>query len=226
MAVKHAKILEKDQYTHLLKVVAKGEHPLRDEVTIKISFRCGLRPGEIAKLRWRNNILDAQGKVGSVLRVTSDVSKRNVERDIPMPTDLQDALRRLRARRPEDEFVFYALHNNVHPKVPAFTKRGEPIIDKETGGQKMIPDPDWKPGGVRPNTVSQYFTRLYKSVKYDGCSGHSGRRTAITVWCRKANTKNCSLRDVQDLAGHAFLDTTATYIEPSPHQHRLVEEAW
>ena len=46
-----------------------------------------------------------------------------------------------------------------------------------------------------------------------GCSSHSGRRTFITRAARKVSEVGGSVRDVQQLAGHARLQTTQRYID-------------
>lgn len=63
------------------------------------------------------------------------------------------------------------------------------------------------------NGVAQWFLRLYRGLGFEGCSSHSGRRTAITSWARGITAAGGSLRDVQELAGHADLSMTARYIE-------------
>ena len=55
--------------------------------------------------------------------------------------------------------------------------------------------------------------RLYTSLKMDGCSSHSGRRTFITRAARRVSQVGGSLRDVQELAGHTSLAMTQRYIE-------------
>ncbi len=76
-----------------------------------------------------------------------------------------------------------------------------PIIFSERGG------------GLSPATVRLWFHRLYTSLKMDGCSSHSGRRTFITRAARKVSQVGGSLRDVQELAGHTSLAMTQRYIE-------------
>jgi integrase len=66
------------------------------------------------------------------------------------------------------------------------------------------------------NGVAVWFGRLYKSLGFEGCSSHSGRRTAITAWARGITAAGGSLRDVQHLAGHVSLDMTSRYVERSP----------
>jgi integrase/recombinase XerD len=67
------------------------------------------------------------------------------------------------------------------------------------------------------------FQRWYRHLGFVGCSSHSGRRTFITNAARKISTVGGSLKDVQELAGHANLRTTQRYIEPNPEaQVRVV----
>src|SRR5215831_17994248 len=68
-------------------------------------------------------------------------------------------------------------------------------------------------GGLSPATVRLWFHRLSPSLKMDGCSSHSGRRTFITRAARTVSQVGGSLRDVQELAGHTSLAMTQRYIE-------------
>lgn len=225
MAIKRAKTLVNKQFAKLLKIVQRSEHPLRDEIAVRLSFNAGLRAGEIARLRWLNNILGPTGLVMDTLHITSDVGKRAVERNIPLEPSLQALLRQLRRQRPEDEYVFYAIHNNKIPQVIVRDKRGQPMRDA-AGEVLKRDDPNWAPGQVTPNAVVQWFKRLYAMVDFQGCTSHSGRRTFITTRARMANLNQCSIRDVQELAGHRSLETTAAYIEPSEFQKDLVSAKW
>ena len=72
------------------------------------------------------------------------------------------------------------------------------------------------------NAVTLWFKRLYEAMGFQGCSSHSGRRTVITALARRANLFDCSLKDVQRLAGHARLETTEGYIEYSDNVPEMV----
>lgn len=69
------------------------------------------------------------------------------------------------------------------------------------------------------HALVMWFKRLYEKVGLEGCSSHSGRRTFITSMGRIMNNHQCSLKDIQLLAGHANIATTESYLEP---QKRVV----
>ena len=80
-------------------------------------------------------------------------------------------------------------------------------------------------GGLSPATVRLWFHRLYTSLKMDGCSSHSGRRTFITRAARRVSQVGGSLRDVQELAGHTSLAMTQRYIEGDTEAKRKLVRA-
>lgn len=75
---------------------------------------------------------------------------------------------------------------------------------------------------VGANTIQRYIGRVYESCGFQGCSSHSGRRTFITTAIRRAALFDCSLRDVQSMAGHSDLSTTQIYVDTSPGADALV----
>ena len=79
--------------------------------------------------------------------------------------------------------------------------RDGPVIQSDRGGH------------LRPSSVVNWFATLYRDLKLDGCSSHSGRRTFVTKAARMTHRAGGSLRDVQMLAGHRSLKTTEAYIE-------------
>jgi len=70
--------------------------------------------------------------------------------------------------------------------------------------------------------VTNWFFALYRNMGFEGCSSHSGRRTAITRWARRISSVGGSLRDVQALARHSSLAMTQRYIEVSEDACRKV----
>jgi integrase len=63
------------------------------------------------------------------------------------------------------------------------------------------------------SSVANWFSDLYRSLGFAGCSSHSGRRTFITKAARNIHRAGGSIRDVQELAGHRSLAMTQRYIE-------------
>ena len=77
--------------------------------------------------------------------------------------------------------------------------------------------------GMPPTSIVTWFTVLFASLGFEGCSSHSGRRTFITAAARNAHKTGCSLRDVQLLAGHKSIEITQGYIDGDTRgQRRLV----
>jgi integrase/recombinase XerD len=70
--------------------------------------------------------------------------------------------------------------------------------------------------------MTNWFWLLYKDLGFEGCSSHSGRRTAITKWARTISQHGGSMRDVQALARHSSLQQTQKYIEVSPDAMKRV----
>jgi len=74
-----------------------------------------------------------------------------------------------------------------------------------------------------PQAIVNMFQRWYRHLGFVGCSSHSGRRTFITNAARKISTVGGSLKNIQELAGHANLRTTQRYIDANPEaQVRVV----
>ena len=64
-------------------------------------------------------------------------------------------------------------------------------------------------------SMTNWFWVMYRDLGLEGCSSHSGRRTAITKWARTISQHNGSMRDVQALARHSSLQMTQRYVEVS-----------
>ncbi len=79
-------------------------------------------------------------------------------------------------------------------------------------------------GKMSPGSVVNWFQGVYTAIGLDGCTSHSGRRTFITNASRAVARAGGSLRDVQELAGHASIGMTERYIEGDRHvQRRIID---
>lgn len=182
---KQAKILSDRQLDLLLDRVQRNEHAVRDRVMVLLSYRAGLRAGEIAHLSW-DDLTDALGNLRTDYFSVTGKGARS--RKVPFHPELYTALRKLKQLRRDMDFPMYAARGGV----------------------------------MTPNHVTVHLWQLYRAAGFEGASSHSGRRTLITTLSRRVNLFNCSIRDVQILAGHARLTTTQRYIEPSDQVSELV----
>ncbi len=193
---KQAKALSEAQVRTSLIHLAGTRNPERDTAMFMLSINAGLRAKEIASLRW-SMITDPEGHVADAIELQDVASKGNGGRTIPLHKDLRAALVRLKdhaeARRAA---IGHTLDLSAN------------VITSERGEH------------LGPNSVAHWFRRLYRALGFDGCSSHSGRRTFITRAARKVSEAGGSLRDVQQLAGHASLQTTQRYVEGSTDAKR------
>jgi integrase len=137
-------------------------------------------------------VVDAEGEIADVVALENRAAKGKSGRVIPMHPDLKAALVALQRERGD----------KVRPDLP--------VIHSE------------RDRGLSPGAVAVWFHRLYSGLGMIGCSSHSGRRTFITRAARKIGEVGGSLRDIQQLAGHANLGTTARYIEGDHDAQRKV----
>ena len=148
-----------------------------------LSIKAGLRAKEIACITWCM-VTDADGQVAEMLALPNRASKgRGGGRMIPLNLTLHAALVAL------------------HQLCGAVVSPARAVVSSERGGP------------LTASSVTKWFFHLYRDVGMSGCSSHSGRRTFITRAARKVSAVGGSVRDVQQLAGHASLQTTQRYIE-------------
>ena len=125
-----------------------------------------------------------EGQIADALHLENRVSKgHRGGRTIPLHSDLYKALMEL----------YTECGDEAQPE--------RPIIFSERGL------------GLSATTGQLWFHRLYTSLGFTGCSSHSGWRTFIIRAARKVSEVGGSLRDEQQLAGHASLRMPQEYIE-------------
>jgi integrase/recombinase XerC len=189
---KQAKILSDKQVRAVLAELDTRRYPLRDRVMFLLSMKAGLRAKEVSSITWAM-ATDAEGEIADVIALENKASKgKRGGRHIPVHPDLKAAL--------------IALHRDRGDKA----RPDWPVIHSE------------RDRGLSAAAVVVWFHRLYADLGMVGCSSHSGRRSFITRAARKISEVGGSLRDVQQLAGHASLGTTARYIEADAEAQRKV----
>lgn len=99
MPGRQAKTITPTMLRRMLAYVGGAEFTARDRVIILLSVKAGLRSCEIARIEW-SMVLDPRGGVGNFIEVRDAIAKKRGGRRIPMHTDLQSALARLKGRRP------------------------------------------------------------------------------------------------------------------------------
>jgi integrase/recombinase XerD len=182
----------------MLAYLSTTRHAKRNRLIFLLSIKVGLRAKEIAKLTWWMTN-DSQGQIGSEICLLDSASKGKSGRRIPLNEEVRKALIEYR-----DEVISKGDRN-------AMTSAG-PVVIKTERSQS-----------TSPQAVVNMFQRWYRHLGFVGCSSHSGRRTFITNAARKISTVGGSLKDVQELAGHANLRTTQRYIDANPEaQVRVV----
>ena len=194
---KQAKVLRNGELERLLRHVAHSRYPERDRVMVLLSFKAGLRAKEIAGLTW-SMVTDASGDLADCISLPNSASKgKGGGRTIPLHRGLREALGALKA-------IGGA---RVQPSLPVvYSERSKGVAAK----------------GYGANAVAVWFHTRLAECGIEGASSHSGRRTFITSAAKKIVEAGGSLRDIQELAGHASLATTQRYIQGDSEAKRKV----
>lgn len=193
---KQAKILSDKQQNLTLAHLETTRYPLRNKIIFLLSFKEGLRAKEISKLAW-GMVCNSDGKIADVINLSNNASKGKYSgRIIPMHKELKILLGELLAEKQKDEYF----------------SLDKPVIDTERGEH------------TTPQVIVNFFYNLYKTIGFNGCSSHSGRRTFITNAAKHISLVGGTLNDVRLLAGHSSLATTQRYIAYDTEAQRKIVE--
>ena len=189
---KQARVLSKHQVSAVRSYLRGRRNGLRNETIFLLSVKAGLRAKEIASLTW-SMVLDADGNMGTDIRLPNSASKGKSGRVIPLHRDIASNLLEML-----DEMT------------------------GECAGRDKIVRSE-RSASVGSQTIVNMFRVWYSELGLEGCSSHSGRRTFITNTARLISTVGGSIRDVQMMAGHSSLAMTQSYIEgDSKSQSKVV----
>ncbi len=155
------------EFKRVESIIASGNHPIRNQALLTLSFKLGLRIKELASLNIEDVYQD--GKIKSTLHLTSDMTKGAKHRDIALtnPKVIADLTVLIKQRQLED--VIFT------PIAPLF---------KSQKGSRFS-----------PNALSRVLKDIYLATGLDKASSHSGRRTLITKLA-EANIDINSIRQI------------------------------
>lgn len=209
-----ANILTPTQLDDLLGYVQRtrltARHALRDFAVVLLGFKAGLRACEVAGLNWKD-MTDPYGRVGKGV-FNHDTKETELFFEVP-PGIAKKGSGRFLPMHPQLKATLDALQLTLGP---ARTKAGHPVIQSPSGRLADAPE------RMKAHNLVVYMSRLYEAAGFRGCSSHSGRRTLITTLAQVANRYDCSLIDVQKIAGHANLADTQVYVGASPFVGRMM----
>jgi integrase/recombinase XerD len=196
-----ARILTDREFRKVLLHIAKKMHHARNKCMLYMSHLAGLRVGEISSLTLKH-VLNEDGTIKDEMYLTADETKGNRGRTVLLPMKLREELVDYlctRFKRKADEL--HVLH---------YTDTSRALFYS----QKSMND------GFDPNTLSQWFTRIYRQSGIEGASSHSGRRFFAT----HLSENSVNPKIIQKLLGHRNLQTTMIYCEVSPKSMRNAVE--
>ena len=193
---KQAKILSDKQQNLTMAHLETTRYPLRNKIIFLLSFKEGLRAKEISKLAW-SMVCNSDGKIADVINLSNNASKGKYSgRIIPLHKELKILLSELLVEKQKDEYF----------------SLDKPVISTERGVH------------TAPQVIVNFFYNLYKTIGFNGCSSHSGRRTFITNAAKHISLVGGTLNDVRLLAGHSSLATTQRYIAYDTEAQRKIVE--
>ena len=193
---KQAKILSDKQQNLTMAHLETTRYPLRNKIIFLLSFKEGLRAKEISKLAW-SMVCNSDGKIADVINLSNNASKGKYSgRIIPMHKELKILLGELLTEKQKNEYF----------------SLDKPVIATERGEH------------TTPQVIVNFFYHLYKTIGFNGCSSHSGRRTFITNAAKHISLVGGTLNDVRLLAGHSSLATTQRYIAYDTEAQRKIVE--
>jgi len=91
---RQARTVNTTQIKQALRTANTLRHPDRNAAMLLLSFKAGLRAGEIAKIEW-SMLLDANNKLGTSINLPGRITKNAHPRRVPIHPDLRKALQKL-----------------------------------------------------------------------------------------------------------------------------------
>jgi integrase/recombinase XerD len=196
-----AKILTQSEFRKILLHIAKKKHHARNKAILYCSFFGCMRVGEIASLTIKD-VLNDDGSIKEEVYLKPSQTKGSRGRTVYFPKKLQDEIK--------DYLTVRFGLKDKDLKVLHFTDTSKALFHSQKNSQR----------GFTPNTLCQFFTKLYSDCSINGASSHSGRRWGAT----QLSEKSVNPKIIQKILGHRQLQTTMLYYEVSPNSMRKAIE--
>lgn len=159
----------------------------------RLMGRLGLRVGEVQKLCWRH--VEIYPGSGSLLHITSEITKTGYARDLPIPSTLCELLIEERHHAHERWAELFKTSTEALPERDFLS---EPVVRKKNG---VPPTIRW----MQKTILSTALTTLKHKVK-----PHTLRHTFATRLLQQTN-----IRVVQAALGHRSIRSTQIYTHPT-----------
>ena len=182
-----ARVLTESEIKKVLKVISLRRHAARDRAIFLLGLYSGMRAKELSALRVCD-VLTTESEVKDEIHLSSDQTKGKKGRTVILGKKARDEIKNYLCARFK-------------------TKTLEPVLLTDTS-RPLFSTQKCPRRGFSPNTLAGHFCQLMREANIEGGSSHSMRRSFIT----NLADKGVSVRVLQELAGHANLQTTARYI--------------
>jgi integrase/recombinase XerD len=182
-----ARVLNESEIRKVLKAISFRRHATRDRTIFLLGLYSGMRAKELCSVRVCD-VLTKDSDVRDEIHLTSDQTKGKRGRTVILGKKARDLIKNYLCERYKT--------TDLQPLLLTDTSR--PLFTTQKNPRR----------GFSPNTLAGHFCTLMREAKIEGGSSHSMRRSFITSLA----DKGVSVRVLQELAGHANLQTTAKYI--------------
>ena len=192
-----AKPLNDAELRAVLRACLATRYAERNRVVVLLAFKAGLRAGEITRLR-RWHVMTAGGDLADTIALDKMASPR--PRTVPISVELRSAI---------------IAHWKVCPG-----SHDDPLVLSERA--EVVPTKSGLLAPMLPRSIVRLFGQLFLKVGIVGARSHSGRRTFGTRAAKAIKKAGGTLKDVQQLLGHADMASTQSYIEGDDDAQRKV----
>lgn len=182
-----ARVLNESEIRKILKAISFRRHASRDRTIFLLGLYSGMRAKELCSVRICD-VLTREAEVKDEINLSSDQTKGKRGRKVVLGKKARELIESYLCERFNT--------NDLQPILLTDTNR--PLFTTQKNPKR----------GFSPNTLAGHFCALMREAKIEGGSSHSMRRSFIT----NLADKGVSVRILQELAGHANLQTTARYI--------------